>query len=269
MTKEWVEQKERERRANHGKIRKRIFDRLTEVGFTKEEAELVKKDIVENMKSRFFSAIYLGKNMAKLIKEAPDEEKRRRLVDAYDELRMLSYKDVEDLRSNTYSFIRYQDSEPMEFDGDIIITDPCYILNHDPAHYDNDWEKCFWGENLEELGIVHAISRDTIFGDWSCSVYNTKTRRKMGEFCADSGMVAVMDLKEVLAYNPSFDYHKKRKWTTTLIPNFKGTVQFVVKEEPYKHNGKEYIDYEVKVVGRGINKRSKKPLEFIGTQTGI
>lgn len=31
----------------------------------------------------------------------------------------------------------------MKFKGDIIITDPCYIIKKDS---DDDWSKCGWGE---------------------------------------------------------------------------------------------------------------------------
>lgn len=132
----------------------------------------------------------------------------------------------------------------MKFKGDIIITDPCYICK------DNDWEKCRYGETMGALGIKNYICRDTIYGDWSCTTYNTKTNEKIGEFCADAGMVAVFLLDEVLKYNPDFDYHTERPWTTTLIKNFDGEVDF------------EVADDEVKVVGKGN-------IDFVGTQTGI
>lgn len=41
--------------------------------------------------------------------------------------------------------------------------------------------------------------------------------KNIGGFCADAGMVAVFLLDEVLKYNPNFDYHINRLWTTTLI----------------------------------------------------
>lgn len=129
----------------------------------------------------------------------------------------------------------------MEFKGDIIITDPCYICK------DGDWEKCGYGDNMEALGIKNYICRDTICGDWSCTTYNSKTREKIGEFCADSGMVAVFLLDEVLKYNPDFDYHIERPWTTTLIKDFDGDIDFKV------------VDDEVKVVGNGN-------IDFVGGQ---
>jgi len=73
----------------------------------------------------------------------------------------------------------------------------------------------------------------------------------------------------VLKYNPGFDYHIDRPWTTALIKDFKGTVQFVVKEVSYEYNGKPMINYEVEVVGHGVNKRTNAPIDFVGRQTGL
>lgn len=42
------------------------------------------------------------------------------------------------------------------------------------------------------------------------------------------GMVAVFLLDEVLKYNPDFDYHINREWTTTLIKDFDGEVNYYV-----------------------------------------
>ena len=133
----------------------------------------------------------------------------------------------------------------MKFKGDIIITDPCYIICKD-----DDWRKCGYGENMEALGIKNYICRDTIYGDWSCTTYNSITDEEIGQFCADAGMVAVFLLDEVLEYNPDFDFHTERPWTTTLIKDFDGEVDFVIEED------------EVRVVGKGN-------IDFVGLQTGI
>lgn len=176
---------------------------------------------------------------------------------------------------------RYLDSEPMKFDGDIIITDPCYIMRAE--HHgttpitDNDWDACECGDKMEVLGIHRCMTRDTLYGDWSCTVFNTDTEKAIGEFCADAGLVSVFLLDEVLKYNPDFDYHKERDWTTTLIPDFKGTVQFVVEHEEgvyeedceYWKAGDKWEDYSVHVVGHGINKKTGEPINFRSTQTGL
>lgn len=132
----------------------------------------------------------------------------------------------------------------MKFKGSIIITDPCYICK------DGDWKKCEYGDKMQVLGIENYICRNTIYGDWSCTTYDTDTGERVGKFCADAGMVGVFLLDEVLKYNPDFDYHIERPWTTTLIKDFDGEVEF------------EVVDDAVRVVGNGN-------VNFVGLQTGI
>ena len=160
----------------------------------------------------------------------------------------------------------------MEFDGDIIITDPCYIMKED-----DDWATCAYGENMEALGITHYMTRDTLYGDWSCTTFDTDTKEAIGEFCADAGLVSVFLLDEVLKYNPEFDYHLNYKWMVTWIKDFKGTVEFVVKhiegyyeeDTDYWKKGDYWEDYVLEVVGHGINKVTGKPINFVGKQTGL
>ena len=108
-----------------------------------------------------------------------------------------------------------------------------------------------YGDDMNKLGITNYICRDTIYGDWSCTTFNTDTNEAIGEFCADAGMVGVFLLDEVLKYNPDFNYHIERPWTTTLIKNFDGDVNFEINEYD-----------EVEVIGRGN-------INFIGIQTSL
>lgn len=141
----------------------------------------------------------------------------------------------------------------MKFKGDIIITDPCYIIKDNS----DDWDKCGWGENMRVLGLTTYISEPTLYGDWSCSTWSTPRKdveaqleefntlgrarwelmKQYGEDSVqakiydDTGMVAVFLLDEVLKYNPDFDYHINREWTTTLIKDFDGEVNYYVDSE--------------------------------------
>lgn len=136
----------------------------------------------------------------------------------------------------------------MKFKGDIIITDPCYIIRKDS---ENDWNLCEYGDNMERLGIHDYLCEDTGYGDWSCTVFETGTDKKLGNFCADAGLVGVFLLKDVLKYNPDFDYHLNRTWTTTLIKKFKGNV-YIDRLE----------DGNAQVVGKGN-------INFYSEQTGF
>lgn len=204
-----------------------------------------------------------------------------------DEMRMkfleALFSSVEGLRSRyrqitnlSRIYDEYLDSEPMEFDGDIIITDPCYVLRDGDAH-SNDWEKCNCGSNMESLGINHYMTRDTLYGDWGCTTFDIDTKKPIGQFCADAGLVSVFLLDEVLKYNPEFNYHTERPWTTTLIKNFKGSVQFVVKREEGEYEkdtefwkaGDKWVDYAVEVIGHGVNKVTGEAINFVGKQTSL
>lgn len=166
---------------------------------------------------------------------------------------------------------RYPDLMAKEFDGDIIITDPCYIMRADhhgttPLTKD-DWAACHYGSHMETIGIRNYLTRDTLYGDWGCTVYDMNTHEEIGEFCADAGLVSVLLLDEVLQYNPDFDYHKERPWTTALIPDFKGEVRIVVEH----HDAAD--DWgcgdSVHVVGHGINKKTGEPIHFRSEQTSL
>lgn len=154
----------------------------------------------------------------------------------------------------------------MKFKGDIIITDPCYIDTEDSKLWDGDKVDIYTGSGLGQFGFTNCIWEDTIYGDWSCTTFKIKDEsanvpiselksediddETLGEFCADAGMVGVFLLDEVLAFNPDFDYHIERPWTTTLIKDFDGEVEYCVE------------DYEVFIRGTGN-------INFITRQTGF
>lgn len=182
---------------------------------------------------------------------------------------------------------------PVQFDGDIIITDPCYVVKEldtstmpkwedymrlsdysgmsdkelgeagffedlERLHkaedewkknHQDDWDVCGCGSDMGRLGFTTYLCDDTIWGDWSCNTYNTDTKEKIGEFCADAGMVAVFLLDEVLKYNPDFDYHTNRTWTTTWIKDFHGTIELQVEDGEVLVVGKGNINFTSKQVG--------------------
>lgn len=156
----------------------------------------------------------------------------------------------------------------MKFKGDIIITDPCYIIREEyhgtkPITKD-DWEACNYGENMEILGIKNYLTEDTIYGDWSCKTFNKDTGEPIGEFCADAGLVSVFLLDEVLAYNPDFDYHITKPWTTTLIKDFDGDIEIKIINVEYKdeETNEKTTGQEVRVIGEGN-------INFYTKQTGF
>ena len=152
------------------------------------------------------------------------------------------------------------DSEPVEFDGDIMITDPCYFIKGE-----EEWTRFCKDKDLSRLGLSSCMVRDTIFGDWTCAAIDTDTGERIGSFCADSGLVSVTLLDEVLRYNPDFVRHLKKDHTITVIQDFSGTVKFVVKEYVSDRDGKTIVDHRVEVIGHGVNRKTKENINFVGT----
>jgi hypothetical protein len=153
------------------------------------------------------------------------------------------------------------------FKGDIIITDPCYIIKN----YNPEWSFCEYGDKMEVLGINTYLTSATLYGDWSCTTYKKENSEVLGHFCADAGLVSVFLLEEVLKYNPFFNYHITKPHTTTLIKDFDGEVEICIMS-PTMFKGDEVKIFEddeledddnfVSVIGTGN-------INFITRQTGL
>lgn len=141
---------------------------------------------------------------------------------------------------------------------DIIITDPCYIAK--------DWEE-FYNKYVarpvtrlnvpadEKACNDNILMRDTIYGDWSCHVFNEKDE-PIGQFCADAGMVCVA----VLGENPDIDPEKveklsKKDWCATILKDYTGDIY--IKRVPCEDDYDEII-----VEGKGS-------INFTTRQTGL
>lgn len=141
-----------------------------------------------------------------------------------------------------------------EFDvnGDIIITDPCYIRKYiEPEH-----------------------SRNTIYGDWSCSIWQCKKdkdpkphSKPFGKFCADSGMVCVTNIKNCSQRKEIEDWVKEHNWCATIINNFKGKVKYIVKTCYYPYSKQWSCDDSLRIRGEGT--KDGKEFCFTTLQTGF
>lgn len=144
------------------------------------------------------------------------------------------------------------DSE-FNMDGDIVITDPCYI---------EEW-------------VRPEHSRDTIYGDWSCSVWECngetmipeKGAEPFGEFCADAGLVCVTHINKNCNRTALEDWFKTHSWCGCIINNFKGKVWYEIHRRWYAYKGNWEHDDKVIVCGRGV--KDGKPFAFTTAQTGL
>lgn len=127
----------------------------------------------------------------------------------------------------------------MRFDGDIVITDPCYLIKDRDAVNncrDDDWDLCLYGDDMGALGFETFVVEETGVGDWSCKVFNTDTDEEVGEFCADAGLVGVFLLSEIQKYNPHFvTWAQTHPWCATVIYDFHGDAGVEWADEDYVH----------------------------------
>lgn len=262
----WVEQKEQMHRDNAYSIINNILEAINEADWLSEEE---KKEIVAETRKMMEYRPYLASMFRYVIVGCIHDMKTEDDLKKYFKLSNLcADMNIE----NAYFEMcrmdhvrRLLDSEPVHFDGDIVITDPCYIVR------DGDWETCNYGADMASVGLPHSIVRDTLYGDWSCTVFSENDRSIIGNFCADAGLVGVFDLNEILKYNPRYRDHIDKTYAAACIKNFCGTVRFVVANEGSssdEDNDDDYDGYYVRVVGCGVNKLTGEPVSFYSAQTG-
>lgn len=108
----------------------------------------------------------------------------------------------------------------MTFSGDIVIIDPAEIVS-DPA----DWQMCRFGAELSALGFTDYLFIDACDG-WGSKVCDTNSGMEIGSFTADSGMLCVVLLEELLDYRPDLDKKTLRHADyCTVIRDFSGEVR--------------------------------------------
>ena len=134
----------------------------------------------------------------------------------------------------------------------------------------NDWDYCDCGVDMGKLGFANSLVSSTRYGDWSCTTVqldNHEDRHpigKLGNFCADAGLVGVFLLDEVLKYNPDYKDHLEKDRTTTLIKDFHGEIMIseITKKYEDEETGDIGEDIAVSVMGKGN-------INFETVQTGF
>lgn len=260
MDKKWVESKNKEYTRKIEDAKAKIATFINSLGLN----EKVKKEVLYclgHYGGVIIAGMTIGNELGISIKDVQELFKKNDIEKLSE---ILEYSDSYKIVGGVYQrFNRFLDSKIVEFDGDVLITDPCYIMKG------NDWQETNYGSNLEAVGIKTYVTNDTIYGDWSCTVYD-KNKLIVGEFCADAGLVSIISLDEANVYNKAdVDDLLKKDWCATVIKDFKGTGQVVVREIEYEYEGKKETDYEAYVELIGIDKNTGEHVRFFSAQTGL
>lgn len=224
-------------------IRNRIAKYVEDAGGTYELRKPVDVNGVDAAKS-----IYL---LNEVLVACNKEEGSKNIIFRSDDL-VSVLSQIEEENGNNKS-LKMKTYKKLKFDNkDIIITDPCYVINNEIDYFSE--------RELFAEGIKNCLIEDTIYGDWSCTVFNTDTEEKIGTFCADAGLVGVFDLQELRLNNKEIDeWIEKHPWCVTKISGFTGEVTFRIDEVD---SNSESVYEELHVIGRGN-------INFESVQTGL
>lgn len=186
----------------------------------------------------------------------------------------------------------------------IVITDPCYLDNvmnkkDETEKLKNYWHKFLGGnfcdsvddcsDRLKKFKFTENICCSTLYGDWSCTTYNVKRdpreintiedleqfekiedwreKYSIGKFCADAGMVCVVDSDELKEFNPHFfEWACFHQHCVTFIHEFTGTIG-VTDIDPHE---KDYPNYRIRLIyGIADKEKNKYVNNFLAYQTGL
>jgi hypothetical protein len=113
----------------------------------------------------------------------------------------------------------------MNFYGDLLLTDPAYIVISDA-----DW-KLLLSEGYDHaalhlLGIGISLSAEA--GSDTQRTVLDESGRKIGTFCTDSALFCVCDLAQVLAYHPDFPKkNEKYPGIFCIVRDFDGEISLL------------------------------------------
>ena len=161
------------------------------------------------------------------------------------------------------------------FEGDILITDPCYLhlgaKDRDDIGWDPD-ETQSWIEN--NGGLYNR----TYYGDWGCTVFKVdwdmlgkdkfNDAPVVGKFCADAGLVCVVPLVVVASRYPNIDkWHERSMECATILFNFSGRIDMVTRDVCYQLNNDQVWSKELRIRGNGT--LGGKNILFESMQTSL
>lgn len=107
----------------------------------------------------------------------------------------------------------------MKFKGDLIITDPGYVAKDQEA-----WDKCDYGDHMENLGFQTCLSALVTEGEDDLCGWSIDGKICYGTFVTDSGVATAFLLEEILKYDPTFDEHLECPENTLWIHGFDGEI---------------------------------------------
>lgn len=100
-----------------------------------------------------------------------------------------------------------------------------------------------------EFGISKCLCGNTVYGDWTCRVWDVDRHAWLGGFCADAGLYIVCALSEATEH---FQQKlEKHPHIATVIRDFKGVVACNAHARCMYIDGKWHDDFYISLEGMG------------------
>ena len=96
----------------------------------------------------------------------------------------------------------------------------------------NEWNKYYINFFNEYNTTENPKDKEILLNEFKAKKEQFKKANVLGSFCADAGMVCVVYLDEVLAFNPKFEkWAREHDWCATIIEDFDGEVNYVIDDD--------------------------------------
>lgn len=99
-----------------------------------------------------------------------------------------------------------------------------------------EWDRYYLNFFNEYNTTEDPKTKEILLEEYKAKKEELQKENLLGDFCADAGMVCVVYLDEVLAFNPNFKkWAEEHSWCATIIENFDGDVRYVVDDNGDAH----------------------------------
>lgn len=92
-----------------------------------------------------------------------------------------------------------------------------------------EWDRYYFHFFNEYNTTENPKTKEILLEEYKAKKAEFEKKNVLGSFCADAGMVCVVYLDEILAFNPKFKkWAEEHDWCATIIEDFDGDVEYVI-----------------------------------------
>lgn len=107
-----------------------------------------------------------------------------------------------------------------------------------------EWDRYYLNFFNKYNDTENAKTKEILLEEYKAKEVEFKKENILGSFCADAGIVCVVYLDEVLAFNPNFKkWVEEHSWCATIIENFDGDIEYIIDDDEAHIQGTGNINF--------------------------